>query len=67
MVEELLLKFFPAAYFGKPAACKSKDGYLFAMLLERLKVADDNKFFKDFNSRLFCETILSQKIYVLGK
>ena len=34
VVEELLLKFLPATYFGNPLASKLIEGYLLAILLE---------------------------------
>ena len=52
-VGELLLYFLPATYFGNPFAWKSKDGYLLAIWLERLNLAEVTKFSNDFNSWLF--------------
>ena len=52
-VGELLLYFLPATYFGNPLAWKSKDGYLLAIWLERLKLAEATMFCNEFNSRLF--------------
>ena len=52
-VFRLLSYFVPETYFGNPLAWKSKDGYLWAIWLERLKLEELTWFCKDFNSSLF--------------
>ena len=58
VVVELLLWFLPDTYFGKPLACKSNEGYLLAILLERVKVVELTKFSKALSSWLFFKVIL---------
>ena len=52
VVEDTLLKFLPATYFGNPLACKSNDGYLCAILLERLNVDELMKLLHDLEHSL---------------
>ena len=43
----------PETYFGNPLACKSNEGYLLAILLERVKVVELTKFSNALSSWLF--------------
>ena len=53
VVSELLLKFLPAVYFGRPIAWRSIDGYLCDILLDRLKFEEISNSFNDLSSSLF--------------